>query len=199
MKDYFRLSLVLFIICLISAALLSLVNSNTQPIRAKILADKELNAKIEVFPDSKKFLDLVIYKGISFYPAVDESGKIIGAVIKSEPKGYSGPITYLFGIQTDGKITGVKILSHTETPGLGSKMEEINQKKSFELKKNNNLINPNKPWFQEQFKKTDYKTLAVKKDGGQIDSITAATISSRAVTNGLKQSAEKFFQWLNKN
>ena len=153
-----------------------------------------------MFEEAEKFLEPVKYKDIEIYLCLDKNEKEIGAIIKAAPSGFSGNIFILFGINLNGNITGLKVISHTETPGLGSKMEEINKKKSEELYKKNNLIKKDKPWFQEQFKNFNYNDLIVDKDGGKIDSLTAATISSRAVCNGIKNAAKKFFDWYkNKN
>jgi electron transport complex protein RnfG len=88
--------------------------------------------------------------------------------------GYSGDIDIMVGIKTDGSITVVKILEQHETPGLGD------------------LIEPYKSDWIQQFpmqslNKTDEKDWLVKRDGGQFDQITGATISPRAVTKAIKE------------
>ncbi|MGA1861380.1 RnfABCDGE type electron transport complex subunit G [Deferribacter thermophilus] len=97
-----------------------------------------------------------------------KDGKIVGYAIQSvSEKGYGGSIAVLLGVSTDGKITGVEILRHAETPGLGSKIEE--------------------KWFKDEFKGLTIKDkIAVKKDGGVIDQFSGATISPRAVAEAVK-------------
>ncbi|MFT5707799.1 MAG: electron transport complex protein RnfG [Oceanospirillaceae bacterium] len=85
-------------------------------------------------------------------------------------RGYSGDISLLVGVNANTSIAGVRVISHTETPGLGDKLE---------LKKS--------PWllsFNQQKKQLD-NTWAVKKDGGEFDQFTGATITPRAVVNAV--------------
>jgi electron transport complex protein RnfG len=92
-------------------------------------------------------------------------------------QGYSGDITLLLGINADTSIAGVRVVSHRETPGLGDKLE---------LKKS--------PWllsFNNQ-KKLNDKEWAVKKDGGQFDQFTGATITPRAVVNAVGDALDYF-------
>ncbi len=90
------------------------------------------------------------------------------------PDGYSGNISIMMGIMPDGTLGGIEILTHAETPGLGSRIIE--------------------DAFKDQFKgkslgSTNFK---VKKDGGDIDQITGATISPRAVTGAVRKGLEWF-------
>jgi len=84
--------------------------------------------------------------------------------------GYSGKITLLVGVNADTSISGVRVITHTETPGLGDKLD---------LKKSPWVLNFN------GMTKTDPKRWAVKKDGGEFDQFTGATITPRAVVNAL--------------
>lgn len=92
------------------------------------------------------------------------------------PDGYSGDIVLLAAISTDGTVYGVRTLAHKETPGLGDKIE---------LKRH--------PWIlsfnQQQVSSVDDKRWAVKKDGGQFDQFTGATITPRAVVAAVKRAA----------
>jgi len=81
----------------------------------------------------------------------------------------------LIGI-SDGKILGVHILEHLETPGLGARSTEVRP-------------DEDEPWFLRQFKGLD--SVALKKDGGNIDAITAATITSRAITDAVAEELRK--------
>lgn len=93
------------------------------------------------------------------------------------PDGYSGDIDMIIGINADGSIAGVRVLAHKETPGLGDK---IDLKKSTWILSFNNrsLLNPEPEGW------------AVKKDGGEFDQFTGATITPRAVVNRVKQTLE---------
>ena len=94
--------------------------------------------------------------------------------------GYSGAIQLLVAIRYDGSLLGVRIVSHKETPGLGDK---IHQKRGDWIHsfKDKSLTNP------------DWKQWSVKRDGGDFDQFTGATISPRAVVNAVKRSLE-FYQ-----
>jgi electron transport complex protein RnfG len=95
------------------------------------------------------------------------------------PKGYSGNITLLVGINADTSIAGVRVITHRETPGLGDKVE---------LKKSNWILS-----FNQQSKQTRPKW-AVKKDGGQFDQFTGATITPRAVVNAVGNALDYFIE-----
>lgn len=98
------------------------------------------------------------------YPA-SQGGKAIGAAVEASANGFGGALTVLVGFDTEGNIIDYSLLSHTETPGLGSKAAD---------------------WFKKGAKgditgkNPGEKTLSVTKDGGEIDAITASTITSRA-------------------
>ncbi|HHY45668.1 MAG TPA: FMN-binding protein, partial [Firmicutes bacterium] len=93
--------------------------------------------------------------------------------VKVSSPGYGGPIDAIVGISTDGKVTGVTIIGQQETPGLGS---NVSGKR-----------------FREGFLGKDVsRPIKLKKDGGDIDAITGATISSRAVTRGVASAGKLF-------
>ena len=97
------------------------------------------------------------------------NGEPVGAAVQAQVKaGFSGPITVMVGFDKEGNIVNYSVLSHTETPGLGSKMPFWFKNQSSILGKNPGVNN-----------------LTVKKDGGEVDAITAATISSRAFLNAV--------------
>ena len=106
------------------------------------------------------------------YPARKE-GQLVGTAIRSYTrKGYGGLIWIMVGISPDGKIYETAVVEHKETPGLGTKMAE--------------------PKFKDQFRNIDPGkfNLQVKKDGGDVDAITAATISSRAFCEAVQLAYE---------
>ena len=90
------------------------------------------------------------------------------------PDGYSGNINVMVGVDPEGTVAGIEILSHSETPGLGDKIAQPTFKASFAGK---NLGN------------ADWR---VKKDGGEFDQITGATISPRAVVGAVRKGLEFF-------
>ena len=93
-----------------------------------------------------------------------KGGEVIGIAVKSTVSGFGGPLTLMVGLLPDGTVYNTSVLSHSETPGLGAKCTEESFFGQF------------KGWNPER------KKLLVKKDGGDVDAITASTITSRAYT-----------------
>jgi len=116
-------------------------------------------------------------KPIPVYVARDGSGHILAfAWVVVAPDGYSGAIHILIGVKPDGAIYAVRVTEHQETPGLGDGIVR------------------NKPWVHSFSGKTLENTRwAVKKDGGDFDQFTGATITPRAVVKAVKKGLE-FFQ-----
>lgn len=167
----------LLIICLFSAFSLSKVYSIT-----KIKIDKQVEEATklsleETLPQAENFKEI---EPSTIWIGLDKEGNKVGIVFKVAPRGYGGPIPTIVGLDRKGRITGVKIASAAEglkeTPGLGLRVTE--------------------PWFRNQFKGKTQKEVLLKKDGGTIDAITAATISSRAVTQGIREGMEKYLHYL---
>ena len=98
------------------------------------------------------------------YQTQDKQGKDLGAAVESTTGGFGGDLKVLVGFDPDGKILGYTLLEHAETPGLGAKADKWVQKDG-----KGNIIG-----------KTPAEPLTVSKDGGQVDAITASTITSRA-------------------
>ncbi len=108
--------------------------------------------------DKGKELTFIIYN------VKDAQGKYLGAAVESTTGGFGGDLKVLVGLNPEGSILGYTLLEHAETPGLGAKADN---------------------WFQKGQKgdiigKSPKETLKVSKDGGQVDAITASTITSRA-------------------
>jgi electron transport complex protein RnfG len=113
-----------------------------------------------------------------FYRA-RSADKIIAVAYQMSGQGYAGPIEVMLGVNKKGKLLGVRILSHVETPGLGDKVEP--EKSDWVFKFSGlSLHNPG----EQQWK--------VKKDGGYFDQFTGATITPRAVITTVKQGLELF-------
>jgi len=151
----------LTLIVLISVSLLLYINTFTSEIVEDQNQAKIKGALEQIFPELTRFEEnegiSIIYKGDS----------IVGYTFETSRNGYSGAIDILVGINKDYTIRDVAILSHTETPGLGSRITEEK--------------------FTGQFISLDSGNIALSKDGGKIDAITGATISSRAVTEAIQE------------
>ena len=187
----------IFAITLVAVLLLAVVNQVTKD----PIAQAEINARNEVykqvFTDAKDFEDVmsedeIAENGekalkdagiesctINHAMKVVDGNQTLGYVISaSSKKGYGGEIQIAVGITTDGEITGFNVIKHSETAGLGAKAKED-------------------PAFAEQFKgKTANENIEVVKGGGatgnQIDAISGATITSKAVT-GATNAAIAFY------
>lgn len=163
-------------ISLAASACLGFVYEFTKkPIELSIL-NKKLEAIKQVVPEFNNNPDNESYKlatgegdSLDVYPAKKDSIIIGYAVNTSTKKGFSGNISLMAGFKPDGTIINITVLEQKETPGLGTKMTE--------------------PLFKDQFndKNPSKFLLKVKKDGGQVDAITAATISSRAFCDAVQR------------
>ena len=178
-SSFKNMTICLFAICLVCSALLAGVYALTaEPIAAAAAAKNEA-AIMEVLPPSAAAIEeerTVEYNGgtYTYNLAYDQEGNTVGCAINVEPLGFGGPIVIKVGFDVNGVIWNTKVLSQAETPGLGAKCVE--------------------PSFTDQFKgfNPSEKTLKVKKDGGDVDAITASTITSRAYANGLAVAANVF-------
>ncbi|MCU0454730.1 MAG: RnfABCDGE type electron transport complex subunit G [Bacteroidales bacterium] len=171
-----NMALSLTLIALGASAGLGFVYELTkEPIAASVL-NKKLNAIREVVPEftnnpNEEMFMLATDEGDSLevYPA-KKDGEIIGYAVNTfTNEGFSGYINLMAGFSPDGTIINVSVLSQKETPGLGTKMADPGFKDQF--------MNKNPESFQ----------LRVKKDGGPVDAITAATISSRAFCDAVQR------------
>ena len=95
------------------------------------------------------------------------------------PNGYSGPIVLLVGIDYSGKVTGLRVVKHRETPGIGDSIE-IRRSNWIEIFTGKSRFNPNERGWQ------------VKRDGGEFDQLTGATITPRAIVSAVHKSLKYF-------
>ena len=169
----------LFAICIVCSSLLAGVYALTkEPIDAAAKAKNEA-AIMEVLPETAAVIEeerTVDFEGASYAYnlAYDETGNVVGCAINVAPVGFGGPIAIKVGFDVNGVIWNTKVLSQAETPGLGAKCVE--------------------PSFSDQFKGFNpaEKKLSVKKDGGEVDAITASTITSRAYADGVALAVKVF-------
>lgn len=179
-----KLAVTLGIVCIIAAFALGGVYEIT---KGRIAFERERvmkEALQNVLPRAKNIIQTTTPEGKVYFrgfAAEDTSAAPVGYAILAYGKGYSSTIQALVGVEKSGEITGIQILFQQETPGLGAKAEEV-------------LYGETDSWFQRQFKGASGLEVAVDKDGGKIQSITGATITSRAVANSIKSEME----WLKK-
>ncbi len=163
MKEMVRYGVTLALICVVASASLALTNSVTkQKISAQLKAEEEESLK-EVFPEAESFEPVKQEDELFYYKVISQDKKIMGAAFKVSSKGYSSPIETIVGMAKDGTIKAIKILSQSETPGLGSRISE--------------------PAFLSQFENRTVTDLS------QVQAITGATISSKAVIDAVAEKA----------
>ena len=167
MAKILRLGAVLFIITAVTGLILGGVYTMTlEPIRSAKEKEK-MAALAETLPEASDFegmdspLDHSIIKEVNKGSA---NGETVGYNITVTPKGYGGLIEMVVGIDDEGKLIDIKILSHTETPGLGAKAAD--------------------PAFSDQF---EQKNVDME---NEIQAISGATITSSAVANGVNTALE---------
>jgi electron transport complex protein RnfG len=165
------LTILAAVICL-SIFVLSFVYAFTEApadTTANRIASADLHRVIDAF-------DFMPIKPDTLWQAVDSTKNPVGIVFRLFPKGYAGKIPVTVGIDLAGIITGITIAGQgeilKETPGLGGRVLE--------------------PWFAEHFKGKTASQVKLKKDDGDIDAITGATVSSRAVCNGINKGTTIF-------
>ncbi|MCF0191386.1 MAG: RnfABCDGE type electron transport complex subunit G [Marinilabiliaceae bacterium] len=164
--------IVLTSVSLVAAGLLAVMNNLTSEPIALQAKQKEDNGikkvlcvsdaeQINVTKEDKKVEDQLF----SIYNVTNAEGTKIGAAVKTSVQGFSPDLTVMVGFDNDGNVQGYEILNQSETPGLGANVPTWFQK---EGKGNVIGMNPGK------------NNMTVKKDGGEVEAITASTITSRA-------------------
>lgn len=168
------LATVLIIISAVCAGSIALVYGFTKGRIINLKEQSKIEAAKLVMPSTATKVSIEDKDNFSYFIGKNDADEIVSYAFPTETNsGYSGLIKILFGVDTTCKITGFKILEMTETPGLGDQAD--------------------KDKFKTQFfgKGLDNFNFSVKKDGGEVDAITAATISSRAVSGALKDGLDQ--------
>ena len=162
-----RLAGTLLLICAVTAGLLAGVNSITAPIIDELNAAKTQEAISAVLPGGfdTEIADYADASGIvsKVYQGAN------GYAVEVGPGGFDNTITMMVGIDNEGKVLGISVVNHTETAGLGAVAD---------------ADTPKGIAFREQFVGTS-GSVSVTKDGGTLDAITGATITSRAICVGV--------------
>jgi len=167
----FQITINLALTCLVSGAILAAAYYITNPIaveKAKLMEKQSMQALV---PDADSFKAVGTEGKIT---EADASGKAVAYIVSVAPKGYGGAIDMLVAVSPDGKVENFSITSSNETPGLGSRASQ--------------------PAFMDQFKGKTSDKLSVTKDTSNKDNIqamTGATITSKAVTAGVKEAVDE--------
>lgn len=166
--EIFKVAIILFAITAVAAAILAAVNSVTAPVIAENEKMAQEEAMKKVLPEATGF-DKLEYTINENSTVTEVYSSDAGFAVKVAPKGYGGAISMIVGIDKDLKVTGVEIISQSETAGLGAKCTEDSFKAQFVGKAEN---------------------ITVTKNGAkenEIDAISSATVTSKAVTKGVNE------------
>ncbi|MCC8173444.1 MAG: RnfABCDGE type electron transport complex subunit G [Odoribacter sp.] len=193
-SNFRNMLIVLFAVTLISSAAVAYVFTLTKAPIDEVKDKKQIDAITEVIPgefnndpskdawkvatesknDDPYLFREAIPDSLELYPA-KYNGQLVGTAVKTfTNSGFSGKIWLMVGFSPEGTITNYSVLEHAETPGLGSKMDTW-----FTNTSKGNILGKN----------PSQQPLKVSKDGGDVDAITAATISSRAFLDAINRAA----------
>ena len=162
----------LSVIVIVSVVLLMAVNSLTSSIVESRRVEEITGILENIFPEMSEYeLEDEVY-------IIYEDGEKAGYAFMASGSGYGGNIDIMVGLDSGFGIKGVSILSQTETPGVGNRITESS--------------------FTDQFKGLSASDIALKSEGGKIDAITGATISSRAVVDAVKEKMVEILESLEK-
>ncbi len=160
-----RLTLTLLIICAVVAGILAAVNSVTAPIIAASKEAKTQAAVSAVLPGGGQKIDFSDASGMVLEVYASETGY----AVKVAPNGFGGAITMMVGVSREGRVLGVSVISHAETPGLGA-IAAADTDKGVS--------------FRDQFVGL-ISGIVIGSGDNQIDSLSGATISSQAIVDGV--------------
>lgn len=196
MSKLIKFGSILGVTCLVATLVLAVTYEITRPKIEAELKREESAALKEILPGADTFKEKSV-DGIEYFDAM-KGGDLIGYCVRVVASGYSGYIRIIVGIDRSGIIKGVQVLEQYETPGLGSKITKVRQGEKD-------------AWFLRQFKGKAAPTVILKKDAGGsvaltidpdrsrgIDAITSATISSRAVTDAIRDTTANFLSKIGK-
>lgn len=168
------------IITLVAGAVLAIVYDVTKEPIANVDRQKKIDAIAAVVPhfDNDPMTDTRNIDGCTAHIARN-GGEFVGAAIEvTAPQGFSGPINLIVGFDSEGNLSGFNVINHSETPGLGAKMNDWFRDPAG----NRSIIGRN----------LEDAELMVSKDGGQVDGITAATITSRAFLGAINHANQVY-------
>lgn len=188
MPDFLKMGVVLMAVGMIATAILATTESVTRAPIAEAKRQEILKALKQVLPegfDNEPDADILTFsdkrlnrkeKPVTFYRGRKGDSDLAAAFVVTAPDGYSGNIEIMMAVTPDAFISGVQVVGHAETPGLGDKMVLTDWPEAFKGKNQNNV-----KW-------------GVKKDGGDFDQFAGATITPRAVVGAVKRGLDFFVE-----
>lgn len=177
LKDVLIPTVALLVICLVATSLLAFTNSITAEKIALNAVETENASRNVVLPGAVSYSEVTeTENGVTYCTGYDKIGNEIGYVFTSGAKGYGGTVSVMAGLDKEGTILGIEILSHSETPGLGANAVKDDFKGRFAEKSGTLTVDK------------------VSNDGQNIQAITAATITSKAVVSAVNTITDTFAQ-----
>lgn len=180
-KEVIKPAAILFVICVAVSAALAGTNLLTADRIARAAAQKAEESRMVVLPEAEAFQEKEGEDGTHYIGLNKEApeGVVVGYVFETESKGYGGTVKVMTGINTEGNITGVIVLSHSETPGLGANAEKETFRDQYQQPVANLTGGIQVVKFQAPAE-------------GEIQAMTGATITSTAVTNAVNLAIEQY-------
>lgn len=186
MRDLIKMVVVLFVICSTSGVVLSYVNETTQEPREysyiKFVQEPSMKAVLSDYDNDpiKERIKLAVGEDeegnpveVVVFPA-KKGGETHAIAYSAAAKGYNDLIEVMIGVNPDGTLTGISIMTHIETPGLGARIVE--------------------PEFTDQFAGLDLDTANLSAEGGKVDTLSGATSSTVGVVTAVRAALEQFPQ-----
>lgn len=177
-----RMGIVLLLIAGVASGILGFVNSKTAPLIKENKEKVERNARSAVLQEGQETIEIdfgsgpIEHDGFTYYIGKNVQGELLGYTFVAQQNGYSGVVRTMVGVTPDFKIKHIRVIEQTETPGLGAKA--------------------GLPDFPPRFEGLSASQLVVDKDGGNIASITGATITTRTITNSVRVGLERLVKTL---
>lgn len=174
MNHPLKLGGILFLLTALCVGILGAVNAVTKPIIERNELASEEKAMKQLINEAERFTEVeeITDESIKKIAVAKKENQTVGYVLRLEPNGYGGAIKMLIGIDTEGRVKGISILEHSETPGFGA--------------------NANRDSFKNQFaeRSTPLKVSKTSPNEDEIEAITGATITSTAITNAVNTASE---------
>lgn len=185
MKETIKLGIVLLIFTAVAGGVLALTNSFTAPIIAEMEKEESLGAFLEMFSDADDFANIEdslleeIQENNKYVTEIYEAKKgdeTLGYAFKVSSTGFDGDISTAVGINADGTVSGIKVISHTETKGIGTRIEGEDFTDSFIGKETENELVP----------------VDAPSAENEVQLLSGATVSTKAVLTGVNGAREAF-------
>lgn len=167
-------TIALFVICLVATTLLAFANNITEPLIEKNAIETENKSRSEIFQNAN--FQEKTGNGISYVLAEDENGEAVGMIFTTSAKSYGGDLTVMTGVNMDGTVKKIQILSINDTAGLGMKAQKDDFKSRYEGLVNGIKVAKN----------------SADPSNNEILALTGATVTSNAVTEAVNLALENF-------